>query len=101
MKKTEDIPELDGLPKGVHSLNYSEEVHLMGIEKSPVAIIREKDLYYTILGKYRLSQQMNTIEEAYEDAIRTDMNRMIAIMSCVAKITLDDKKLIENIEVKI
>lgn len=64
----------------IRNLNSSEQVGMWELELSPLTIMRQNDEYYVILGKYRLSEAMQTIEQAYEDAIRTDLNRILQLI---------------------
>ncbi len=58
----------------------SKLVERYDVEDTPFTIYKSEDLWYVLLGKYRLSREFNTKEEAEIDANRTDWERTMQVV---------------------
>lgn len=82
-KVIQDTESLPNLPTGTHRQHYSEQCEIVNIDDSPISLVREQSDWFVVMGKARLSKNFNTIEEALADAKRTDMARIVAVISAV------------------
>lgn len=91
-----------GLSSETHRLNFSNEREMWDLLTlgNPLMIARENEMWYVLLGKQILSKDIPSMAEALEDAKRTDLTRMLQLMTVVAQFVKDDKIDIKNIEVK-
>lgn len=62
----------------------SETTKLYTIKNTPFTIAVENGQHHVTIGKYRISETFETIEEAYKDSERTDWYRIMAIAGVVA-----------------
>lgn len=63
----------------------SELVEKIEIEDTPFTAIRIEDVWFLTMGKYRLSEPMQTKKEVLEDAQRADWWRIMAIINIMIK----------------
>lgn len=65
-----------------NDLNY-ELTERVEIEETPFTAIRMDNIWFLTLGKYRISEPMETLEEIKKDAFRADWFRIMTIMGVV------------------
>lgn len=75
---------LNALNTNKSNLN-SELLENIEIEGKPFNAIRMEDKWFLAMGKYRLTEPMNSLEEVLEDAERSDWYRVMQIMNIVIK----------------
>lgn len=79
-------------PSNIDVIHNSEQTELLYIKNNGLNIIREKDLFYVLIGNKRLSEvPLNTIQEAIEDSERTDIKRLLQLIGAVTELTLELK----------
>ena len=61
------------------------------VVNTPFTIVRENQTYFVTLGNYRLSGDLQSMEEAKDDASREDWNRIMQVMTLVIKHELKTK----------
>lgn len=78
MEHTEKL-NIHGNAESTNSIN-SQLIERIEVENTPFTIIREEEKWFVTLGRYRISQDMKSKEEAIEDAKRIDWDRVLQIM---------------------
>jgi len=63
------------------------------IPQTPFVIIKEKDKYYGLIGRYRLTEPCETREEAIQETTKMTWDNLIKIMIVVQDMELEIKKL--------
>lgn len=95
MKKPPHITESDTSHgnanlTGKNPLN-SELVKQNPIEGTPFTANKVGDKWFVGLGKYRLTEPMETEQECIEDAKRTDWQRVMQVMWATAQTVIDER----------
>lgn len=72
------------------NLNSNKEmIKLNEVKNTPFSILEklenEEYEYYVMLGKYRLSESFKSLEEAMEDAKRTDWERLMQVVGVMVE----------------
>lgn len=87
IKKNTTSNEQHGSVNDMNSKNCSSENHelveIHHIDNTPFTVIKTNENWYVTMGKYRLTQAMETREEAEENAQRMDWDRLIQVMTIV------------------
>lgn len=73
IKETEDKSEIEQL-----FINDEEEAYKL--KGTPMTIVRHKDDWGVLIGKYRLSEKFEHFGEALDDAKRQDWERVMQII---------------------
>lgn len=55
------------------------------IENTPFQAVRYEDEWYLLMGKYRLTEGLETLEDVISEAGNTSWNRLLAIMHIMIK----------------
>jgi len=58
----------------------SKLVERENVEGTPFTLYKSENLWYVLLGKYRMSKEFETKEEAKEDAQRNDWERTMQVV---------------------
>lgn len=66
--------------KNTELLEYTE------VKNTPFTIAKWENGYYVLMGKHRLTEKLDTKEEAEEDANRTDWDRLIQVVAIITDI---------------
>ena len=72
----------------------AEEIKIVKeVDGTPFSCVKYDEKYFLALGKYRLSDLMNTEEEVFEDAKDVSWWRMLAVIHAVAQeVVLNSQK---------
>lgn len=74
--------------QNVDKQNFSENTQLVErieVEDSPFTILKWENKYYLCLGKYRLTEALNTEIEAREEVLNVSWFRILQVMHIVVK----------------
>lgn len=70
-----------GNAKNTNNINYSEKlIERVEIEETPFTAIKNNEEWFLTMGKYRLTQGMQTLEEVKDNATNTDWFRIMQII---------------------
>lgn len=108
MNKLEKITEKDGKSSQQQmkyeeikqtSSNDEKPIYYRQLEETPFTIARtENDKFVVLLGKYRLTEDIDEEEQAIKEGYAINWNRILQVCHVVAKESY--KELINEIEVK-
>lgn len=79
LMETQESESLHGSAESTNNIG-SQLVNMTKVENTPFTIVEAEEGVYTVLGKYRISENLGTLENALEDAKRTDWERMMQVM---------------------
>jgi len=89
MKTHEELVQ-EGTEKG------QVEVKTTELEGTPFILIEEAGGYYGIMGKYRLTEKKESLEEVKEEITEMSWNNIVKVMMIVNDINLSIKKINET-----
>lgn len=78
--------------------NSEQLVEQIKLSGTPFTIVRIEDKWFLTIGKYRLTNQLNTREEAEAEVHDATWDRMMQIMKIMILEHEDEKKLGETLE---
>lgn len=78
-EKTATLEQFNGNVENTNNTN-SADYEKWEVGNTPFTIVKELDKYLVVIGKYRVSEDLATKEEAEEDAKRVDWDRMMQVM---------------------
>jgi len=76
--------------------DYSNDLEFFNIEESPFTIVREKDSYYGILGKHRITEKYDNKKECEKELVKINWNRITQVIWAIAEKYTDINKLIKE-----
>lgn len=97
ISKSEKSLQQEDLSKNQDSKNFNYEK--IELENTPFTIVKTPEGYFVTIGKYRISEGFEHIDEAKEDADRSDWERFFQVVEVIITAREEIKK-IENLEVK-
>lgn len=74
----------------------SHELEFINIDESPFTIVREKDSYYGILGKHRITEKYDNKEECAKDLVEINWNRITQVIWAITEKYTDINKIIKD-----
>ena len=98
--KSKELKEQESLSTNAKETNNSDvsEKQIREIkeykELEPIYIVKHDDKWFACLGNYRISETLETESKAVEDAKRTDVSRLVALMTIIVKLN----KRVEELE---
>lgn len=98
MESTEQL-HTDGIAKKTANMESNTElIEQCEIKGTPFTALRHDKHWYLTMGKYRLTEEMNSKEEVIENAQDASWFRIIQIVGVVVEEFIKEKKIIEDIE---
>lgn len=94
---------VDQQDKQNYNSNEKALVEVVDIEGSPFKAIKNEKEWHVVLGRYRLTEALESFEKCKEDAQRTDWNRLIQVMTIVAdnsQVTMEALREIQEMQEK-
>ena len=61
------------------------------IENSPFYVVSKDDKHFVAFGKYKITEEKNTIEEAFESIEKPNWNTIISVISIVTENLTENK----------
>jgi len=65
--------------------DYSSEIKYFHIENSPFTIVKEKEQYFAVLGKHRVTENYESKKECEEETLKMTWDRVTQVVWSVCQ----------------
>jgi hypothetical protein len=84
MNKTVELKQQEELLDTMDNKNYSE-LEFESIENTPFTIVKDKDIYYGLIGNHRITQSYSDKEELKTEVTRISWDRIVQVVWAIAE----------------
>jgi hypothetical protein len=81
--KNTELENLNGLSEKTSRLNYSEELEMHSVNDTPFVVARQNEDWFVIMGKHRLTNSIETFEEAVQEAEKITWNKVVQVIAII------------------
>lgn len=92
MKKGTTLKKLHGSAENTSKQELNSEEFYKQVEGTPFTVIKKENKYYVMMGKYQLTLEHETQENAVKDAETMTWDRIMQVCMIIAKDTVTNNK---------